>query len=152
MEPRLMPVAGAVPLRTRRVFRLPRWMTRRTRFRLLPEDRFVRENVLASIASMLGLTVALFLAPGVNGFIAGWSGSGGLDSRRALGVALASAALSAVGLWLILGPLGMPILGLYPGVGQGEAVLLSVGGVLLGTATRGLLAWAWAFRPRRSPL
>ena len=147
-----MPVAGTVPLRTRMVFRLPGWWSGRKRLRWLPEDRFVRARVLASTASMTAISVVLFLAPGVNGFIAGWSGSGALDSRRALGVALASSAASALGLWLILGPLGMPILGLYPGVGTAKAVLLSVAGLLGGTATRGLLGWAWAFRPRRSPL
>ncbi|MBZ4419669.1 hypothetical protein [Myxococcus sp. RHSTA-1-4] len=49
------------------------------------------------------------------------------------------------------GPLGMPILGLYPGVGTGEAVLLSVAGLLTGAAPRGLLAWARPFRGRRLP-
>jgi hypothetical protein len=150
METRVMPVAGSIPLRTRAVLPLLRWKPGRGRFRWLPEDRFVREHVLASTASMVGITVALFLAPGVNGFVAGWTGSGGLDARRSLGVSLVAGALAALGLWLILGPLHMPILGLYPGVGAGGAVLLSVAGLLLGTALRGLLAWTWAHRPRRA--
>ncbi|WP_164001129.1 hypothetical protein [Pyxidicoccus caerfyrddinensis] len=117
--------------------------TRRRPRRWLPEDRFERDNALASLWGMVGATVALFLAPGVNGFIAGWAGSGALGgSRRALRVALLAVGLAAPALWLLLGPLHLPVLGLYPGVGTGKAILLSVAGLLLGAGARGLPSWA----------
>ncbi|NMO18227.1 hypothetical protein HPC49_18215 [Pyxidicoccus fallax] len=147
MEPRVIPVGGTLPPRTHAVLRLPRWKALRKRLQWLPEDRYLREQVIASTVSMVGVTVALFLAPGVNGLLAGWAASAGLGGRRSLGPAVVASVFASLGLWLILGPGGMPILGLYPGVDTGEAVLLSVAGLLTGTALRGLLAWAWAFRP-----
>jgi hypothetical protein len=54
------------------------------------------------------------------------------------------------GLWLLLGPLGLPILGLYPGVGTGRAVLLSVAGLLLGVGARSALSWMAHGLRRRS--
>ncbi|QSQ21007.1 hypothetical protein JY651_38275 [Pyxidicoccus parkwayensis] len=117
--------------------------SRRRPGRWLPEDRFERENAIAALWSMVGTLLALFLAPGLNGFIAGWMGFGALrDSRLTLRVALLALGLAVPGLWLILGPLGLPILGLYPGVGTGKAVLLSVGGLMLGVGVRSLLSWA----------
>lgn len=115
----------------------------------LPEDRFERANAIASFWSMVAITVALFLAPGVNGFVAGWTGSAVLGGPlRSLRMALPAAALAALGLGLILGPLRMPVLGLYPGVSAVEAVLLSVGGLLLASWLRGLLTWARTSRMR----
>jgi hypothetical protein len=124
---------------------------RRQRGRWLPEDRFERANALASLWSMAGITVALFIAPGVNGFVAGWTGGAGLGGPgRSLRVALPAAALAGLGLTLLLVPLHLPILGLYPGVGPAAAVLLSVGGLLLGAWLRGLVAWVRASH-RRAP-
>ncbi len=121
----------------------------RKRGRWLPEDRFERGNAIASFWSMVAITVALFLAPGLNGFVAGWTGSAGLGGPgRTLRMALPAAALAGLGLALILGPLHMPILGLYPGVGAAGAVLLSVGSLLLAAWLRGLLTWARGFRGR----
>lgn len=139
MERHVMRGYAHLPVRTRE---RPRTARRRP-VRWLPEDRFERENALAALWGMVGATLALFLAPGVNGFIAGWAGSGATgDTRRSLRVALLAAGLAAPGLWLLLGPLRLPILGLYPGVGTGQAVLLSVAGLPLGACSRGLLSRA----------
>lgn len=145
MERHIMMGYASLPMRRRgRVRGAPQ-----PRGRWLPEDRFERTHAIASFWSMVGLTVALFLAPGVNGFVAGWTGSSMLGGpRRSLRMALPAAALAALGLGLILGPLRLPVLGLYPGVGAVEAVLLSVGGLLLASWLRGLLTWARTFRMR----
>ncbi len=136
---------ASLPVRTRRRSR----PASRKRGRWLPEDRFERANAIASLWSMVGITVALFLAPGVNGFVAGWTGSAALSGPlRALRVALPAAVLGGLGLWLILSLLHMPILGLYPGVGAVEAILLSVGGLLLASWLRSLLTWTRTFRMR----
>jgi hypothetical protein len=145
MERHVMKGYASLPVRKRGRSR----EATRKRGRWLPEDRFERTNALGSLWSMVAITVALFLAPGVNGFVAGWTGSAELGGPgRALRVALPAAALSAMGLGLILGPLHLPILGLYPGVGAVEAVLLSVGGLLLAAWLRGLLTWARTSRAR----
>ena len=135
MERHVMRGYASFPVRTHeRPLRAPR-----PRGRWLPEDRFERENAVASLWGMVAATVALFLAPGVNGLVAGWAACGALGgSRRALRMALMAAGLATPALWLLLGPLHLPILGLYPGVGTGEALLLSVAGLLLGACARGL--------------
>jgi hypothetical protein len=119
--------------------------------RWLPEDCFERENAVASLWGMVGTVLALFLAPGLNGFIAGWAACGALrDAGRTLRVAVLALGLAVPGLWLLLGPLGLPILGLYPGVGTGRALLLSVAGVLLGVGARSALSWTAHGLRRRS--
>ncbi|MFP2913244.1 hypothetical protein ACLESD_51220 [Pyxidicoccus sp. 3LFB2] len=145
MERHVMMGYASLPVRTRGRARVTSHKPRRW----LPEDRFERANAIGAFWSMVAINVALFIAPGVNGFVAGWTGSAGLGGPgRTLRMALPAAVLSSLGLSLILGPLGLPILGLYPGVGASEAVLLSGGGLLLAAWLRGLLTWARAVRVR----
>jgi hypothetical protein len=97
---------------------------------------------------MFVLSVLLFTLPLVNGLIAGWIGGFRMGSlRRALAAALAAMPLVALGLWLLLILIAMPTIpSLYAGVTPGQAVLLSVAGLLLGALMGGLFS---KLRPRR---
>lgn len=84
---------------------------------------------------MVVLSLALFFIPGVNGLIAGLIGGYLVGSfGRAMVAAVLPALIVAVGLWVLLAAVGMPILGLFAGVAITVLIVLAELGLFLGAA------------------
>lgn len=97
-----------------------------------------RASVVTGAAWMVGLSLLLFFLPIINGLVGGFVGGmkvGGV--KRALTAAVLPALIVAVGLWILLAILDMPIFGLVAGVAIGMWVLLSDLGLFIGAAIGG---------------
>jgi hypothetical protein len=90
---------------------------------------------------MVGITLALFFLPAVNGLIGGMVGGYLVGTaKKAIIAAVLPAMAAAVGLWMILTMLEAPILGLFTGLALGGAILLSEIGLFVGAAMGGAIA------------
>jgi len=84
---------------------------------------------------MVVLSLALFFVPGVNGLIAGLVGGYLVGSLgRAMMAAVLPALIVAVGLWVLLAAIGMPILGFFAGAAITVLIVLAELGLFLGAA------------------
>jgi hypothetical protein len=84
---------------------------------------------------MVVLSLALFFVPGVNGLIAGLVGGYLVGSLgRAMTAAVLPALIVAVGLWILLAAVGMPILGFFAGAAITVLIVLAELGLFLGAA------------------
>lgn len=106
-----------------------------------PTERERPSSILSASLWMLGLTLALFFLPLINGFIGGFVGGykvGGL--ARALAAALLPGVVVALMTWLLLGVLGVPTIGFFAGAGTLMLVLLADLGILLGASVGGTMS------------
>jgi hypothetical protein len=90
---------------------------------------------------MIGVTLALFFLPLINGIIGGAIGGykvGG--AKRAMLAAILPAAVVAVGLWLLFALAEAPVWGLLAGVTAAALVALADVGIFIGAAIGGALA------------
>src|SRR5687768_7846708 len=84
---------------------------------------------------MVVLSLALFFVPGVNGLIAGLVGGYLVGSlARAMAAAILPALIVAIGLWILLAAVGMPILGFFAGAAITVLIVLAELGLFLGAA------------------
>lgn len=102
-----------------------------------------QENVLKGSIWMVGISVALFFLPAINGLIGGLVGGykvGGVS--RALVAAILPAVVVALGLWLLLIIMGLPLIGFLAGVTVAGWIALSEIGLFVGAAIGGALSEA----------
>ncbi len=98
-------------------------------------------NLFISAAWMVGISIALFFLPVVNGLIGGAVGgykAGGW--KRGLLAALIPAIVVAIGLWLIFALFDAGTLGFLAGIGVGFIILFADLGIFLGAAVGGYMA------------
>lgn len=104
-----------------------------------------RSSVVTGSLWMVGITLALFFFPLVNGLVGGLVGGykvGGV--RRALTAAILPAIVAAAGLWVIFAILDAVVLGFVAGLAAGVVIALADVGIFIGAAIGG------AVRNRRS--
>jgi hypothetical protein len=100
-----------------------------------------RSSVVGGSLWMIGISLALFFLPAINGFLGGLIGGykvGG--AGRALGAAILPAVIVGLGLWLLLAVLDAPLIGLMSGVALMVLILCSSLGLLAGAAIGGAAA------------
>jgi hypothetical protein len=103
--------------------------------------RYQAASLAEGTAWMVGITVALFFLPLLNGLIGGMVGGYKVGTvRRALTAAFLPAIVVSVGLFLILALFKMPGIGALAGATLGLVVLLADVGIFLGAAIGGHLA------------
>lgn len=109
-----------------------------------------KTNVFVAAAWMVGITIALFFAPLINGLVGGAVGGYKAGTwQRALGAAVIPAAVVAVLLWLVMLGFDRPMLGAMAGVTAGVVILLVDVGMFVGALIGGVYA---EHRRRRQPL
>jgi hypothetical protein len=93
-------------------------------------------SIVMGAVWMVVLSLALFFVPGVNGLIAGLVGGYLVGSvGRAMASAVLPALIIAVGLWILLAAVGMPILGFFAGAAVTVLIVLAEVGLFLGAAS-----------------
>ena len=99
-------------------------------------------NIIYASALMVGITLALFFVPAVNGFIGGLVGGYKVGSiKRALTAALLPAVLAAVALWAIIALFNAPVLGFFAGTAATILIVLSEVGLFVGAAVGGAFSY-----------
>lgn len=99
-----------------------------------------RRSVVVGALWMIGLSIALFFLPLVNGFIGGLVGGYKVGTvGRALLAALLPAAFVALALWVLFAVFQAPVVGLLAGAAVGIWILLSDVGIFLGAALGGAI-------------
>lgn len=89
---------------------------------------------------MVAITLVLFFLPAVNGFVGGLVGGYKVGSAgRAIISALIPAAISAVGLWLLLSIFDLPVVGLAAGAALGAIIIFSEISLFVGAAIGGAI-------------
>lgn len=100
-----------------------------------------KKNLVVGSLWMVGLTMALFFLPAVNGLIAGTVGGYMVGSmKRAVLAAVLPAFAAAIGLWVMLATLDFPVVGFFVGAAMGVHIILSEIGLFLGAAIGGTVA------------
>jgi hypothetical protein len=97
-----------------------------------------RSSIVGGSLWMIGISLALFFLPAINGFLGGVVGGykvGG--AGRALAAAILPAVAVGLGLWLLLAVLDAPLIGLLSGVTLLVLILCSSLGLLVGAAIGG---------------
>jgi len=109
-----------------------------------------RANVVVGSLWMVGISLALFWIPLLNGLIGGIVGGYKVGTiGRALAAAVLPAVVVALALWLLLAAFDLGGWGFLAGIGVGALILFSDVGLFLGAAIGG--AWADARARRRLP-
>jgi hypothetical protein len=104
-----------------------------------PHDE--RSSVFSGSLWMVGISLALFFLPAINGFVGGLVGGykvGG--SGRALTAAILPAIVVGLGLWLLLAVLEAPVIGFLSGIALIGLIVFSSLGLLLGAAIGGAVS------------
>lgn len=97
-----------------------------------------RTSLVEGALWMVGISLALFFLPAINGLIGGFVGGYKVGSvGRALAAAVLPAVFVAVGLWILLALLGLPFVGLFTGMAIAGLVVLADVGLFLGAAIGG---------------
>jgi hypothetical protein len=97
-------------------------------------------SVVTAAVLMVGLSLALFFVPAVNGLIAGAVGGYLVGSAsRALTAALLPAIIVAAGLWIAFSLMGLPVIGLLAGGAVTFWIVLSEVGLFLGALLGGVV-------------
>jgi hypothetical protein len=110
-----------------------------------PIGRSQSKSVLTGSVWMVVLSLALFFLPAINGLVGGVVGGYKAgNARRALLAAILPAVLLALGLWVLLSVLGMPVLGVFAGLAVGVWVAVSDLGLFVGALIGGLVRRAQA--------
>lgn len=108
---------------------------------VIPTEKTQNTNIAVGALWMIGVTLALFFLPILNGLIGGLIGGYKVGSlKRALAAAVLPALVAAVGLWVIFAVLGAPIFGVLAGAGVAVMIGLSEIGIFLGAAIGGYAA------------
>jgi hypothetical protein len=108
---------------------------------VIPDARNENTNVAVGALWMLGITLALFFLPTLNGLIGGFVGGYKVGTlRRALAAAILPGVAAAVGLWVIFAILGSPIFGVLAGSALLLMIALSEIGLFVGAALGGYSA------------
>lgn len=95
-------------------------------------------SVWTAAALMVGLSLALFFAPAINGLIAGAVGGYLVGSAsRAMTAAILPAVIVAAGLWMLFSLMGLPFVGLVAGGAMTLWIVLSEVGLFLGALLGG---------------
>lgn len=111
-------------------------------------DPTTRSSVLTASLWMVGITLLLFFLPGVNGLVGGAVGGYKAGTvGRGLAAAVLPAVVAAIGLWVLLAALSLPVLGFLAGAATGVVILLADVGMFLGAAVGGAVSQR---RPRES--
>lgn len=100
-----------------------------------------RASVVSGSLWMVGLTLALFFLPAINGLVGGLVGGykvGG--TGRALTAAILPAVVVGLALWVLLAVLDAPIVGFLSGIALIGLILVSSLGLLLGAAIGGAMS------------
>lgn len=96
-------------------------------------ERRSSANIINGSLWMVGITLALFFIPAVNGLIGGLVGGYKIGSpKNALIAAVLPAVVIGVGLVFFFSILGFPVLGFFAGAAIGALVALSEVGLLIG--------------------
>ena len=110
-------------------------------YAIIPDARNDNTNVAIGALWMVGITLALFFLPTLNGLIGGFVGGYKVGSvKRALAAAILPGVISAVGLWVIFAILGSPIFGVLAGSALLLMIALSEIGLFIGAALGGYSA------------
>jgi hypothetical protein len=99
-----------------------------------------RSSIVVGSVWMVGITLALFFLPLINGLVGGLVGGykvGGVG--RALTAAILPAVLAAVGLWIIFAIFDAALWGILAGLTLGVVIALADLGIFIGAALGG--AW-----------
>lgn len=100
--------------------------------------RSEQDSVIEGSLWMVGLSLALFFLPLINGFIAGLVGGYKVGTvKRGLAAAVLPAVVVAVGLWVLLSVFGLPLMGFIAGVAVSGWIALSDIGLFVGAAIGG---------------
>ncbi|MGE3261245.1 MAG: hypothetical protein AB7K68_05660 [Bacteriovoracia bacterium] len=114
---------------------------------VVPAAKNQNTNIAIGALWMIGVTLALFFLPILNGLIGGLVGGYKVGSlKRALAAAVLPAVVAAAGLWVIFAVLGAPIFGVLASAGVAVMIGLSEIGIFLGATLGGYAAE----RPRSS--
>jgi hypothetical protein len=100
-----------------------------------------QSSVVAGSLWMIGLTLALFFLPLVNGLVGGFVGGykvGGVG--RALIAALLPAIVVAVALWIVFAVFDAPVWGVVAGLTGAILILLADVGIFIGAVIGGALS------------
>lgn len=98
-------------------------------------------NIFSASVCMVGVTLALFFLPLINGLIGGIIGGYKVGSPgRALGAAVLPAAIASLGLWLLMISFDRPVLGFVAGLAAGVLILLADVGIFVGALIGGALS------------
>lgn len=109
-----------------------------------PDNRIVtppRSSIVAASAWMVGLTLALFFLPLLNGIIGGFVGGykvGG--AGRALLAAILPAIVVAIALWIIFAVFDAPVIGVVAGLAGAALVVLADIGIFIGALIGGAMS------------
>ena len=100
-----------------------------------------RKNVFLAALWMVGITLALFFLPLINGLIGGAIGGYKAGTwRRALVAALIPAVVVAIALWVLLIAFELPIVGFVAGATAGIVIFVADLGILVGALAGGAYA------------
>ena len=100
-----------------------------------------RKNVVVAALWMVGITIALFFLPLVNGLIGGAVGgykAGGW--KRGLVAAVIPAAVVTAALWVVLIAFELPVVGFIAGAAAGVLILFADIGIFVGALIGGAIA------------
>jgi hypothetical protein len=107
---------------------------------LVPHER---SSIVAGSLWMIGLTLALFFLPLINGVIGGFVGGYKVSGvGRALAAAVLPAIVVAVGLAILFAILDAPVWGIVAGLSGSALVALADVGIFLGAAIGGAMGRA----------
>lgn len=100
-----------------------------------------RKNIIIASLWMVGISLALFFLPLINGLVGGAVGGYKAGTwKRGLVASLLPAAVLAVLLWGVLAWFEAPVVGFVTGAAVGILVLLADVGLVIGAAVGGYLA------------
>ncbi|MGZ3696383.1 MAG: hypothetical protein ACXVBE_06490 [Bdellovibrionota bacterium] len=124
------------------VFPIPEPVPPRNRLRaVLPPASTSNSRLVASALWAIGISMALFFLPLLNGLIGGFVGGylAGSVKRGLIAMILPAAAVGA-GLWLLFATLGAPVFGVLVSSGAAVMIAMSEIGIFLGAAIGGYAA------------
>lgn len=103
--------------------------------------RHQRTSLFVCALWMIGISLALFFLPAINGLVGG--GVGGYKAGtvgRALGAAVLPAIIVGIAVWVLLALFNAPVIGFISGLAVGIWALLSSFGLVVGALIGGALA------------
>jgi hypothetical protein len=100
-----------------------------------------RSSIVVGSLWMVGLSLALFFVPAINGFVGGLVGGYKVGGPgRALTAGILPAIVVGLGLWVLLAVVDAPVIGLLSGIALTALIVLSSLGLLIGAAIGGAVS------------
>ena len=100
-----------------------------------------RANIVSGSLWMVGISLVLFFLPLINGLIGGYVGGYKVGSpKRAIIAAILPAIVVALGLWILLIALELPVIGFIAGTAAGILILLADIGIFVGALIGGMMS------------